>query len=134
MIIHLVFFIIYIVAVFYSLYTAFNIFIYYSESYFLSLLLIVVVILFTFMAPTTEDILRLDTRGLFCSMNIRGEVCIFCVYFLKFLLLHNFYSCLLFILYFKAYSLGMLIVHSLLSFKKNLVMSGPLQIAQGMYI
>ncbi|XP_068503761.1 uncharacterized protein [Phaseolus vulgaris] len=25
------------------------------------------------MAPTTEDILRLDTRGLFCSMNIRGE-------------------------------------------------------------
>ena len=36
------------------------------------------------MVPTAEEILRLDTRGLFWSMNIRGEVCIFFFIFLNF--------------------------------------------------
>ena len=126
--------ILYIVAFFYSVNPYLNPFIYYSESYFLSHFLTSVVLLFTAIAPTAKEIVKLDTQGLFCSMNIRGEVCIFCGYFLNFLLLYIFYSCLIFFLFFKISSLGILIVHLLLSFKKNLVKSGPLQIAQGMYI
>ena len=126
--------ILYIVAFLYSLNPDLKPFIYYLESYFLSHFLTSVVLLFTVMAPTAEEIVKLDTRGLFCSMNIRSELCIFCGYFLNFLLLYIFYRCLIFFLFLKIFSLGMLIVHLLLSFKKNLVKSGPLQIAQGMYI
>ena len=35
------------------------------------------------MAPPAEEIVKLDKRGLFCSMNIRGEVCIFFCIFLN---------------------------------------------------
>ena len=93
--------ILYIVAFLYSLNPDLKPFIYYSESYFLSHFLTSVVLLFTVMASTAEEIVKLDTGGLFCSMNIRGEVCIFCWYFLNFLLLYIFYSYLLYFFFSK---------------------------------